>query len=81
MELARRHGDFAIAGVAFDLEMARGAVADGRLAYFGSEDKPTLARNVSGLALVGEGEWWLFDCGEGTQMRIMRATAGATLVP
>ena len=43
MELARRHGDFAIAGVAFDLEIARGAVAEGRLAYFGSEDRPTLA--------------------------------------
>jgi carbon-monoxide dehydrogenase medium subunit len=44
MELARRHGDFAIAGVAFDLTMARGAVADARLVYFGSEEKPTLAR-------------------------------------
>jgi len=43
MELARRHGDFAIAGVAFDLTMARGAVADARLVYFGSEEKPTLA--------------------------------------
>jgi aerobic carbon-monoxide dehydrogenase medium subunit len=44
MELARRHGDFAIAGVAFDLEIAHGVVTDGRLVYFGSEDKPTLAR-------------------------------------
>ena len=44
MELARRHGDFAIAGVAFDLEIAGGVVTDGRLVYFGSEDKPTLAR-------------------------------------
>jgi carbon-monoxide dehydrogenase medium subunit len=44
MELARRHGDFAIAGVAFDLEIADGLVTDGRLVYFGSEDKPTLAR-------------------------------------
>ena len=43
MELARRHGDFAIAGVAFNLEIAGGVVTDGRLAYFGSEDKPTLA--------------------------------------
>jgi aerobic carbon-monoxide dehydrogenase medium subunit len=46
MELARRHGDFAIAGVAFDLEIAGGAVKDGRLAYFGSEDRPTLARKA-----------------------------------
>jgi carbon-monoxide dehydrogenase medium subunit len=61
MELARRHGDFAIAGVAFDLEMVRGAVADGRLAYFGSEDKPMLARKalaaIRGAPLeVGSGE-------------------------
>jgi ribonuclease Z len=38
-----------------------------------SSGKPTLRRNVSGLAVVGEGEWWLFDCGEGTQMQIARA--------
>jgi ribonuclease Z len=38
-----------------------------------SSGKPTLRRNVSGLAVVGEGEWWLFDCGEGTQMQITRA--------
>ena len=38
-----------------------------------SSGKPTLRRNVSALAVVGEGEWWLFDCGEGTQMQITRA--------
>jgi len=38
-----------------------------------SSGKPTLRRNVSALAVVGEGEWWLFDCGEGTQMQIARA--------
>jgi ribonuclease Z len=38
-----------------------------------SSGKPTLARNVSATAIVGEGEWWLFDCGEGTQMQIARA--------
>ncbi len=38
-----------------------------------SSGKPTLYRNVSALAVVGEGEWWLFDCGEGTQMQIARA--------
>jgi carbon-monoxide dehydrogenase medium subunit len=46
MELARRHGDFAIAGVAFNLQIAGGVVTDGRLAYFGSEDRPTLARKA-----------------------------------
>ena len=38
-----------------------------------SSGKPTLRRNVSALAVVGEGEWWLFDCGEGTQTQIARA--------
>jgi ribonuclease Z len=38
-----------------------------------SSGKPTLHRNVSATAVVGEGEWWLFDCGEGTQMRIAQA--------
>jgi len=33
---------------------------------------PTLDRNVSGLALVREGETLLFDCGEGTQRQMMR---------
>jgi carbon-monoxide dehydrogenase medium subunit len=46
MELSRRHGDFAIAGVAFDLEIAGGVVTDGRFVYFGSEDKPTLAHKA-----------------------------------
>lgn len=38
-----------------------------------SSGKPTLSRNVSATALAGDGEWWLFDCGEGTQMQIARA--------
>jgi ribonuclease Z len=38
-----------------------------------SSGRPTLTRHVSSLAIAGEGEWWLFDCGEGTQMRITRA--------
>lgn len=44
MELARRHGDFAVAGLAFHLTVERSSIADGRLVYFGSEDKPTLGR-------------------------------------
>ncbi|HSR82408.1 MAG TPA: FAD binding domain-containing protein [Hyphomicrobiaceae bacterium] len=46
MELARRHGDFAIAGVAFHLSIAGGTVSDGRLVYFASEEKPTLAHDA-----------------------------------
>jgi ribonuclease Z len=38
-----------------------------------SSGKPTLHRNVSATAVVGEGEWWLFDCGEATQTQIARA--------
>ena len=53
-ELAQRHGDFAIAGVAFHLEMDAGVVADARLVYFGSEDKPTLAQGARS-AIVGRG--------------------------
>jgi carbon-monoxide dehydrogenase medium subunit len=46
LELARRHGDFAVAGLAFALEMENGVVKDGRLVYFASEDRPTLAGGV-----------------------------------
>jgi ribonuclease Z len=38
-----------------------------------SSGKPTLSRNVSALAIVREGEWLLFDCGEATQIQIARA--------
>jgi carbon-monoxide dehydrogenase medium subunit len=46
MELARRHGDFAIAGVAFQLMIDDNVVRNGRLVYFGSEDRPKLAGAV-----------------------------------
>ena len=46
MELARRHGDFAVAGVAFHLAVERSVIKDGRLVYFGSEDKPTLGHGA-----------------------------------
>ena len=38
-----------------------------------SSGRPTLNRHVSSLAVVGEGEWWLFDCGEAAQIQLMRA--------
>ncbi|MDF1504161.1 ribonuclease Z [Roseisolibacter sp. H3M3-2] len=34
--------------------------------------RPTVERNVSGLAATREGETLLFDCGEGTQRQMMR---------
>jgi carbon-monoxide dehydrogenase medium subunit len=43
-ELARRHGDFAIAGVACHARFDGDTVADARLVYFGSEDRPRLGR-------------------------------------
>src|SRR5262249_42787621 len=46
MELARRHGDFAIAGIALQLVVERDIVADARLVYFASENKPTLAHGA-----------------------------------
>src|SRR5215470_2094748 len=35
--------------------------------------RPTLKRNVSAVAVAWESEWLLFDCGEGTQIQILRA--------
>ncbi|HTG13650.1 MAG TPA: ribonuclease Z [Blastocatellia bacterium] len=43
-----------------------------------SSGKPTLKRGLSALAVVGEREWLLFDCGEGTQMQIQRAGLSPT---
>lgn len=37
---------------------------------------PTVARNVSGIAVQREGESFLWDCGEGTQRQIMRYGTG-----
>jgi carbon-monoxide dehydrogenase medium subunit len=51
-ELARRHGDFALAGVAVRVHMRGGVVAEARLAYFGSDDRPKLGRSV-GAAITG----------------------------
>lgn len=53
LELARRHGDFAIAGIAGQLTFDRDIVAEARLVYFGSEDRPTLAARAA-AALRGK---------------------------
>jgi carbon-monoxide dehydrogenase medium subunit len=42
LELARRHGDFAIAGLACHLIFDGATVTGARFVYFGSEDRPTL---------------------------------------
>ena len=44
MELARRHGDFALAGVCCHAKVDGVTLSDVRLAYFGSEDRPRFAQ-------------------------------------
>jgi len=47
-----------------------------RVTFLGtSAGVPTRERNVAGVALQlpQRGEWWLFDCGEGTQHQILRS--------
>ena len=46
LELAQRHGDFAMAGIACVAKIDGDRIIDARLVYFGSEDKPTLAKNT-----------------------------------
>ncbi len=55
LELARRHGDFAIAGLACLARIEGDLVADVRLVYFATEDKPTVA---SGAAAAIAGRPW-----------------------
>ena len=52
-EVARRHGDFAIVGVAASLTVAGGTISDARLAFAGVSDVPVRAAEAEGL-LVGE---------------------------
>jgi carbon-monoxide dehydrogenase medium subunit len=53
MELSRRHGDFAIAGLACYAQFDRQTVREARLVYFGSEVKPTLASGAM-AAIMGK---------------------------
>jgi len=48
-----------------------------RLTFLGTAaSRPTVGRNVSGLAVQREGDLLLFDCGEGTQRQMMRFGTG-----
>ena len=48
-----------------------------RLTFLGTAAaRPTVGRNVAGLAVQREGELFLFDCGEGTQRQMMRYATG-----
>jgi carbon-monoxide dehydrogenase medium subunit len=52
-EVARRHGDFAIVGLAASLTLSDGAISDARLAFAGMSDVPVRAVAAEDL-LVGE---------------------------
>ena len=52
-EVARRHGDFAIVGLAASLTLSDGAISDARLAFAGISDVPVRAADAEDL-LVGE---------------------------
>ncbi len=52
-EVARRHGDFAIVGLAASLTLSDGAISDARLAFAGVSDVPVRAAEAENL-LVGE---------------------------
>ena len=53
LELAQRHGDFAIAGLACHARIEGDTVAEARLVYFASEDRPRLATGAM-AALAGK---------------------------
>jgi CO/xanthine dehydrogenase FAD-binding subunit len=52
-EVARRHGDFAIVGLAASLTLSDGAITDARLAFAGLSDVPVRAAEAEDL-LAGE---------------------------
>jgi aerobic carbon-monoxide dehydrogenase medium subunit len=52
-EVARRHGDFAIVGLAVSLTLTDGVIADARLAFSGIADVPVRAADTEDL-LIGE---------------------------
>jgi carbon-monoxide dehydrogenase medium subunit len=53
LELARRHGDYAIVGLAAQGHIANGTFSDMRLAFFGAGDRPILA-TAANAALEGK---------------------------
>ena len=53
LEVARRHGDFAIVGLAVSLTLADGVISDARLAFAGVSDVPVRAAEAEDL-LVGQ---------------------------
>jgi carbon-monoxide dehydrogenase medium subunit len=69
-EVARRHGDFAMVGLAASLTLADGAVTDARLAFSGIADVPVRAADAEAFLLGQEPSAHLFE------EAARRATAG-----
>ena len=61
MELARRHGDYAIIGLAAHVEVDDGRFGQGRLVFFGAGERPVSAARSAALL---EGERWSDALGE-----------------
>ena len=49
MELARRHGDYAMIGLAAEVELDGGAFGDAKLVFFGAGDRPVAAHKTAAL--------------------------------
>ena len=47
MELARRHGDYAMVGIAVHARLADGTIGDPRLVYFAAGERPVVARTAA----------------------------------
>jgi carbon-monoxide dehydrogenase medium subunit len=60
-EVARRHGDFAIVGLAASLTLSDGAISDARLAFAGVSDVPVRAAAAEDLLIGEEPSAELFD--------------------
>ncbi len=51
-----------------------------RVVFLGTASaRPTVSRNTSAIAVQREGDFFLFDCGEGTQRQMMRYGVGFTV--
>ena len=60
-EVARRHGDFAMVGLAASLTLADGAVSDARLAFSGVADVPVRAEEAEAFLVGQEPSAQLFE--------------------
>ncbi len=53
MELARRHGDYAMVGIAIHARLAGGVIGDAKLVYFAAGERPVVA-NAAAAAIEGK---------------------------